>query len=164
LGEDWGNDSGNLSGNVGEELEEDFHHGLGWNGLGKDIIPPPSKPVQPVVRKFHYGEEHMVVAEHLKQRILANKPDAKLPVSLDGWADTVRRMALADQRTIPKIIAVIDWCQNDEFWRANILSMDKLRKQFDRLELQMDQQAHKPSRAAPGDYEATQASRRMYGG
>jgi hypothetical protein len=40
-----------------------------------------------------------------------------------------------ERRPVPNIIQVIDWCQNDEFWSVNILSMEKLRKHFDRLEL-----------------------------
>ena len=35
-----------------------------------------------------------------------------------------------------QIIAAIDWCQSDEFWRANILSLPKLREKYDALRLQ----------------------------
>jgi len=41
-----------------------------------------------------------------------------------------------DGRTEEHVRAVIDWCQDDTFWKANILSMPKLREQFDRLRLQ----------------------------
>ena len=40
-----------------------------------------------------------------------------------------------DKRTVDQIMRCIDWCQADEFWRSNILSMPKLRKQFDQLRL-----------------------------
>jgi hypothetical protein len=81
--------------------------------------------------------EYLRIAQHLKDAILANKPDAHLPHTLDSWANTVRLMAEQDRRPVSKILQVIDWCQNDEFWSVNILSMDKLRKHFDRLELEM---------------------------
>jgi hypothetical protein len=44
----------------------------------------------------------------------------------------------------------IDWCQDHEFWRINIMSMPTLRKQYDRLRLQA--QAEQRSRAPqPGE-------------
>lgn len=100
---------------------------------GDEDVPPKS------FRKLSYTAEHMAIAEHLKDRILENKPDARVPKHLDAWANTARLMMEIDKRPREKIIEVIDWCQRDEFWRSNILSMDKLRKQFDRLELQMAQ-------------------------
>jgi hypothetical protein len=107
-----------------------------------DDCPPDEKSKQPQ-KKF--GEEHIQLAEHLKNRILANKPDARVPESLDSWADTFRLMVERDGRSCQQIAAVIDWCQNNDFWRANILSASKLREKFDQLELQMQ----RPARADP---------------
>lgn len=87
-------------------------------------------------RQPRYGPEHMALAERLRDRILENKPDAKLPKDLSKWAETARLMVERDGRSPERIAAMIDWCQRDEFWRANIMSMDALRKHFDRLELQ----------------------------
>ena len=42
-------------------------------------------------------------------------------------------MMRLDGRTASEIRDLIEWSQNDMFWRANILSMKKLRKQFDQL-------------------------------
>jgi hypothetical protein len=44
-------------------------------------------------------------------------------------------MMTRDERTEEQIHAAIDWCQDDEFWRVNILSMPKLREKFDQLRL-----------------------------
>ena len=41
-----------------------------------------------------------------------------------------------DGRTEQQIHAAIDWCQADEFWRSNVLSMPKLREKYDQLRLQ----------------------------
>ena len=46
-------------------------------------------------------------------------------------------MIRLDGRTPERIEAVIRWCREDAFWQSNILSTTKLRKHFDRLELQM---------------------------
>jgi hypothetical protein len=68
--------------------------------------------------------------------ILQRKPDFKQP-DLQNWAKHIDLMIRSDNRNPQTIKAVIEWCQSDNFWQNNILSTDKLRKQFDRLELRM---------------------------
>jgi len=46
-------------------------------------------------------------------------------------------MIRLDKRKPEKIKEVIDWCQADDFWYANILSTKKLREKYDQLVLQM---------------------------
>ena len=46
-------------------------------------------------------------------------------------------MIRLDKRSVDDIEAVIRWCQQDDFWHKNILSTDKLRKQFDKLYMNM---------------------------
>lgn len=40
-----------------------------------------------------------------------------------------------DGRTPAQIETAIRWCQGDEFWRANIMAMPKLREKYDQLRL-----------------------------
>jgi hypothetical protein len=47
-----------------------------------------------------------------------------------------------DGRTEDQIHRAIDWCQDDEFWRANILSMPKLREKYDQLRLRATQRTN----------------------
>lgn len=54
------------------------------------------------------------------------------------WANNIRLMIQRDHRSPQEIKNVIDWCQSHQFWKTNILSTDKLRKQFDTLTVQMD--------------------------
>ena len=49
----------------------------------------------------------------------------------------MRLMIEQDKRTAEDIKVVIEWCQQDSFWSTNILSADKLRKQFDQLKMKM---------------------------
>ena len=42
----------------------------------------------------------------------------------------------ADGRTEQEVMGAINWSQNHEFWRANILSMPKLREKYDQLLMQ----------------------------
>jgi len=97
---------------------------------------------------YTYEPEHMEIAERLKYRILDHKPNFKCPSNLDQWANTIRLMDTQDKRSIEEIAAVIDFCQQDNFWRVNILSADKLREKFDQLQAKM--QAKRTPPAQPG--------------
>jgi hypothetical protein len=65
-------------------------------------------------------------------------PEHKQP-SLDRWANTIRLMRERDRRSSEDIRAVFAWANADSFWQGNILSPDKLRKQFDQLNLKRKQ-------------------------
>jgi len=45
-----------------------------------------------------------------------------------------------DGRTEQQVMGAINWCQTDDFWRSNILSMPKLREKYDQLRLQAERQ------------------------
>lgn len=49
--------------------------------------------------------------------------------------DATRLMLDRDGHTVDQISRAIRWCQADEFWRSNILSMSKLREKYDQLRL-----------------------------
>lgn len=57
------------------------------------------------------------------------------------WLDSARLMIDRDGRTPDQIHAAIDWVHNSEFWRANILSIPKLREKWDTLKLQAERDA-----------------------
>lgn len=73
------------------------------------------------------------VCEHLADRIVAN--GSKRPTITDAWRTSARLLLDKDRRTVDQIIKAIDWCQDDDFWRANVLSMPKLRAKYDQLRL-----------------------------
>lgn len=73
------------------------------------------------------------VCEHLVDRIVDN--GSKRPTITDGWRTSARLLIDRDGRTVDQVLKAIDWCQDDEFWRSNILSMPKLRQQYDQLRL-----------------------------
>lgn len=49
--------------------------------------------------------------------------------------DAARLLLDADGRSLDEALSLIRWCQSDEFWRGNILSLSKFRVQYDRLRL-----------------------------
>lgn len=92
---------------------------------------PVREPPQPVEPERLDVDE---LCQHLADRIEAN--GAKRPPVTDRWRQACRLMLDTDHRTPDQVRAAIDWCQDDEFWRANILSMPKLREKYDQLSLQ----------------------------
>ncbi|MFC1739145.1 hypothetical protein ACFL1G_08865 [Planctomycetota bacterium] len=73
----------------------------------------------------------------LFEQIRERKSDFKEP-NLQKWSIHIDRMIRLDKRAPANIEVVIRWCQQDDFWQNNIISTEKLRRQFDRLELKMD--------------------------
>jgi hypothetical protein len=63
--------------------------------------------------------------------------EEKREKSTTVWAIEIDRMIRIDMRSVDEIEEVINWCQRDCFWQANILSGAKLRKQYDQLAVQM---------------------------
>lgn len=84
-----------------------------------------------------YDEESSFyqLALRLFSRIKENNESFKKP-NLQKWAEEMRLMIEKDKRTEQQVRYLIDWCQNDSFWKANILSVKKLREKFDQLTIQ----------------------------
>lgn len=85
--------------------------------------------------------EAMTAARLLLDLIAVNTPSstlAKLSEHAKGdragkWADAFRLLHEKDGHAWADIAAMVDWCQADPFWRANILSGAKLREKWDQL-------------------------------
>jgi len=75
------------------------------------------------------------------------------------WREACRLMLDRDGRSEEQISRAIAWCQTDEFWRANVLSMPKLRDQYDRLRLAAQRPTARASpRRGVGSATATQGA------
>ena len=112
---------------------------------------PPADPAPEVTR-----EDVERICTHLADRIERN--GSKRPPIKQGWRDAARLMLDRDGRTEDDVHAAIDWCQNSEFWRGNILSLPKLREKYDQLRLQASRERASPPRRNDGpDWEAVMA-------
>lgn len=89
-----------------------------------------------VAKKFDDDSIPYRLAKHLKKEILNQDPSTKVPDDLTNWATEVDRMIRLDNRDPQEAANLMTWAQNDHFWRANILSMGKFRKQYDKLKRQ----------------------------
>jgi hypothetical protein len=80
-----------------------------------------------------YGDEVFLACNLLADLIEAN--GSRRPQVTDRWLGDMERIHRIDERSWEQITKAIHWCQEDEFWRANIMSPAKLRKQYDQLRL-----------------------------
>jgi uncharacterized protein YdaU (DUF1376 family) len=85
------------------------------------------------------SQEACRLAALLKSEILRNKADYRVtPAQERRWETTAQRMLDIDKREPQQIADLIRWVQRDEFWMANVLSMDTLREKFDQLALKRE--------------------------
>ena len=110
--------------------------------------PPNTENEQP---KFQPGSNPYEAARYLRGKILENNKRAEVPdenpKALEVWAedmDKLNRLGPVGARKVEgkgyrwsEIGSIIDWCQADSFWKDNILSASKLRKQVTQLENKM---------------------------
>jgi hypothetical protein len=85
-----------------------------------------------------FSKSSKELTELFKALILKNNPEAKLPENFSEWQKDFDLMISTDKRIPENIESIIRWCQADSFWRTNILSPDKLRKQYDQLYMKMN--------------------------
>jgi hypothetical protein len=115
----------------------------GWNNNKKEK--KDIKDKKDIKKRHKFDEKQMRLAQILWEKVQVNDPSMKQP-NLEAWANTIRLMMEQDSREGKEIQEVILWATKHDFWYRNILSADKLRKQFNKLKLQMkDEQKPKPS-------------------
>ena len=123
------------------------NHSFATGKLVDSKLVNPSLPTKESITKatiqkkelFVGNQEHFRLTNLLKDLILQNDPKAKVPEDITKWVGSIEKLERIDKRTPEEIEAVIRWCQEDDFWQANILSTKKLRKQFPQLMLKRRQ-------------------------
>jgi len=122
--------------------------------------PTPPKPTKPEP-KFGPGDPPYELARHLRAAILARDPTTKVPEetpeALARWAKDADLLIRVDKRDPQEAARLIEWCQQDSFWSANVLSMATFRKQYDRLK----RQAQRGPRGHPVSEDPIERRRRM---
>ena len=76
------------------------------------------------------------ISQKLLEAVKKTKPDIKEP-NLGKWAREADLMLRIDKRNLETVKQIIEWLPSSPFWSTNILSAEKLRLQFDKLELEM---------------------------
>lgn len=111
---------------------------------------------------FPEGSEPYRLAVLMRDTLKANVPTLKEP-NLQQWARSFDVALRNDERmSEPHFVAeVIKWACADSFWRANIQSPEKLRKQFDQLTAKMEGAAEKVRTVPKAETWKSPAQRRV---
>jgi len=83
------------------------------------------------IQKKIYNSEILFLSDFLFKKIIENNPNFK--GNPRKWDDDIDKLIRIDGRSHEEAAIVIAFAQNDRFWKSNILSGEKLRKQYDRL-------------------------------
>jgi hypothetical protein len=83
--------------------------------------------------KLAFNEEDVRLTDLLHDLVSRNYPFVTTKPPKDKDYEEMNRIARIDGKPYVIIEKVIEWCQDDEFWKQNIRSVSKLRKQFDNL-------------------------------
>lgn len=135
-----------LSGNAISNTPTPSSVGEEGEGVGEGVVEEPSSEDASQSSDPNEGREDVQrLCVHLADRVEQN--GSKRPSITKKWLDSARLLIDKDKRTEEQVHRAIDWCQDDEFWRGNVMSMPKLRDQYDKLRLQAQS---KKGRASPG--------------
>jgi hypothetical protein len=105
--------------------------------------PNPNPKTSKTLKEF--SQETTDLTTHLIDMMKMNNPNVKIPSNLETWNDAIDKLQRLDKHDFWLIRSVIDWSQQDKFWKSNILSAPKLREKFDTLLLQAKEQGQKRS-------------------
>lgn len=83
-----------------------------------------------------YGDDVISACNLFADLIASN--GIKRPNVTDKWMQDMERINRIDGYSWEQIQRTIRWVQNDSFWRSNVLSPSKLRKQFGALQLKQN--------------------------
>jgi len=86
-------------------------------------------------KKIDFSGKDGYTALFIENTLLDMNPKMKQQ-NIDLWSNTIRLMRERDKRTHDEIKELFLWANNDDFWHQNILSPEKLRKQWDTLVIQ----------------------------
>lgn len=121
-----------------DPMEEKVKDNTTTNNTYNNTINNTSKNTSRNSAKAKYADDspYLKLSNLLFSKILERNPKHKKP-SLQKWADDVRKTIELDKRDIEEYHQVLEWSQSHVFWQNNILSTDKIRKQYDKLYIQM---------------------------
>lgn len=90
-------------------------------------------------RTYDHGCDAYKLAVWLAKKIKENLPNKNFEEStLQSWAKDIDLLIRKDGADPDDVAEVITWVQQDGFWKSNILSGKKLRQQYDRIRMMIE--------------------------
>lgn len=100
--------------------------------------PQSKRKVKDKDKEYGHDSAEYSLAEFLFSRIRENNSTFKEP-DLQKWAHDMDLLLRIDKRPLEEVREIVNFAQSNDFWKTNILSAGKLRKQYDQLKMQRDQ-------------------------
>jgi len=131
-----------FSNSVYERVNSQMDQGIVPNPIGYPPTPIPDTIPDTKTKKKNTEPSvaPSAIATDSTQALLLSirkyKPDFKDP-NIKAWNEEMDFLLRLDNRSIADVKKVIDWVSSSVFWRKIILSPKNLRKNFDRLQLEM---------------------------
>lgn len=92
-----------------------------------------STPVDNKPEPPKYSDKDLELSKLLCKLIKQNTPIWKPPDDIGKWAEHIEKLHRIDKRSYEDIEVMIRWTQQDNYWKQNILSTNKLRMKFNQL-------------------------------
>lgn len=96
-------------------------------------------------RIYKDDSDEMKLVEFFVLEIRKNDESFKGPSNKQTWCDDFRKIIEIDKRDKREISELIRWVQQNDFWKANVLSPKKLREKYTTLVIQMKEPPKQPA-------------------
>ena len=108
----------------------------------KPINQVTNKSINHSIDENKFSPEIRKLTQLLFTLIFENNDKAKKP-NYDKWDEHIEKLHRIDGYDLGQIEYVIKWCQQDSFWKSNILSTKKLREKFGSLVVKIKSEKEK---------------------
>ena len=108
------------------------------SGQMSDERPPEIEIEKEIEKDNKFNEDSAEFKLSLYLYELVNKNFTMKKPNLQTWASHIDKIIRIDGRTAEEVKRVIEWSQQDSFWKQNIRSTSKLRKQYAQLCMKMN--------------------------
>lgn len=92
--------------------------------------------------KFDKNSDEIKIVDFFINKLKELNPKIRVPDTLakkQKWAYDIDKLLRIDGRDKHEVCEVINYVITDDFWKSNVLSPEKLRKQYDKLFIKMQQ-------------------------
>lgn len=97
------------------------------------VAPPKDATKENKKKVFDHDSDPYKLSKYLAKNIQENFPKKYTESDIQRWAVDIDLLIRLDKANPDDIGEVIYWAQHDGFWKANVLSGKKLRKNYDAL-------------------------------
>lgn len=113
--------------------------------------------------KFDENSDEIIIVDFFIEKLRGLNKKIRVPDTLakkQKWAADINKLLRIDKRDKHEVCEVISYVVTDDFWKSNVLSPEKLRKQYDTLYIRM-RQKNSTGNASKGNNDAVDETEAM---